>query len=189
METHLGAAGRAGGRARQAAVAADRSTSTTSSRSTTPTATTPATRCCANSPARVAQVDPRHRSRLPLRRRGIRRRHAGHRPHGRPHLAERLRQRVAAEPFVIPGGQKLNVTVSVGVAALDSAKDTPEYPQAGRRGALPGQERRPQPGRRRRGLTRPDTPPILPTTSRLDPSVGPFAFRRPDPACELYLNH
>jgi two-component system cell cycle response regulator len=45
-----GDAGRAGGRARQAADLARCSTSTTSRRSTIPTATTPATTCCASSP-------------------------------------------------------------------------------------------------------------------------------------------
>ena len=42
-------------------------------------------------------------------------------------VAERLRQRIAAEPFPIGGGrQPLTVTVSVGIASLDSVQDTPE---------------------------------------------------------------
>ncbi len=60
------------------------STSTISRRSTTPTATTSATTCCASSPCASA-FDPRHRSRLPLRRRGIRHRHAGDRHGGGGH--------------------------------------------------------------------------------------------------------
>ncbi|PLX36827.1 MAG: PleD family two-component system response regulator [Hyphomicrobiales bacterium] len=42
-------------------------------------------------------------------------------------IAERLRQRVAGEPFMVLGGAKaIDVTISVGVATLDHADDTPE---------------------------------------------------------------
>jgi two-component system cell cycle response regulator len=42
-------------------------------------------------------------------------------------VGERLRQKIASDPFVIPGsGQKLTVTVSIGVSSLQSAEDTPE---------------------------------------------------------------
>ncbi len=42
-------------------------------------------------------------------------------------IAERLRQRVAGEPFLVLGGAKaLDVTISVGVATLDHHEDTPE---------------------------------------------------------------
>jgi two-component system cell cycle response regulator len=40
-------------------------------------------------------------------------------------VAERLRRRIASEPFVIQDGTgKLNVTISIGIAALDGAADT-----------------------------------------------------------------
>ncbi|WP_075217444.1 PleD family two-component system response regulator [Mongoliimonas terrestris] len=42
-------------------------------------------------------------------------------------VAERLRQRIAGEPFRIAGGTKLlNVTISIGIASLNPAGDTPE---------------------------------------------------------------
>lgn len=42
-------------------------------------------------------------------------------------IAERLRQRVAGEPFLVLGGAKaVDVTISVGVATLDHHEDTPE---------------------------------------------------------------
>lgn len=42
-------------------------------------------------------------------------------------VAERLRQRIASEPFIIAGGnQSLDVTVSIGMAGLDSPSDTME---------------------------------------------------------------
>ncbi|WP_181707814.1 PleD family two-component system response regulator [Chthonobacter rhizosphaerae] len=42
-------------------------------------------------------------------------------------VAERLRQRIAGEPFRIAGGAKqLNVTISIGLASLDGAGETPE---------------------------------------------------------------
>ena len=40
-------------------------------------------------------------------------------------VAERLRQRVATEPFIVSGGeQSLEITVSIGMAELDSSSDT-----------------------------------------------------------------
>ncbi|MCB1508148.1 MAG: PleD family two-component system response regulator [Hyphomicrobiaceae bacterium] len=42
-------------------------------------------------------------------------------------IAERIRQRVEAEPIPVAGGrQHLGVTISVGVATVESAEDTPE---------------------------------------------------------------
>ncbi len=42
-------------------------------------------------------------------------------------VAERLRQRVAGEPFPIAGGtRQLNVTISIGLASLDAVTDTPD---------------------------------------------------------------
>jgi two-component system cell cycle response regulator len=42
-------------------------------------------------------------------------------------VAERLRQRIAGEPFPIAQGTRLlNVTISIGLASLDSVDDTPE---------------------------------------------------------------
>lgn len=42
-------------------------------------------------------------------------------------VAERLRQRVAGEPFSIAGGQKqIDVTISIGLGTLESAEDTAE---------------------------------------------------------------
>jgi two-component system cell cycle response regulator len=42
-------------------------------------------------------------------------------------VAERLRARVAGEPFLVAGGAKaLDVTISVGVASLERSDDTPE---------------------------------------------------------------
>ena len=42
-------------------------------------------------------------------------------------VAERLRQRVASEPFPVSGGSRfLDITVSVGLATLDGSVDTPE---------------------------------------------------------------
>ena len=55
---------------------------------------------------RITQVDPRHRSRLPLRRRGVRHGHAGDRHGGGRMVAERLRRRIAGEPFAIQQGAR-----------------------------------------------------------------------------------
>lgn len=41
-------------------------------------------------------------------------------------VAERIRARVAAEPFVLPDGQSLARTISVGLGALQTPLDTPE---------------------------------------------------------------
>lgn len=42
-------------------------------------------------------------------------------------VAERLRQRVASEPFLVAGGSKaIDVTISIGIGALEKADDTPE---------------------------------------------------------------
>ncbi|MBL8572952.1 MAG: PleD family two-component system response regulator [Hyphomicrobiaceae bacterium] len=42
-------------------------------------------------------------------------------------VAERLRQRVASEPFMVAGGSKaIDVTISIGIGALEKADDTPE---------------------------------------------------------------
>ena len=41
-----------------------------------------------------------------------------------PELAERLRRRIASEPFVISQGSKaIDVTISIGIATLDTADD------------------------------------------------------------------
>ena len=75
---------------------------------------------------RMQEVDPRHRSRLPLRRRGIRRRDAGNRhgggarwwPSGCAGASPPSRSRSSRAPRAI------EVTISIGLAALDSADDT-----------------------------------------------------------------
>lgn len=42
-------------------------------------------------------------------------------------VAERLRQRIAGEPFVVDSGRKaLNVTISIGISAVEHPQDTPE---------------------------------------------------------------
>ncbi|HUG62784.1 MAG TPA: PleD family two-component system response regulator [Methylomirabilota bacterium] len=42
-------------------------------------------------------------------------------------VAERIRKRVAAEPFAVAGGNMmLEITVSIGVSSVDDAEDTPE---------------------------------------------------------------
>ena len=72
-------------------------------------------------------LDPRHRPRVPLRRRGVHHRHAGNR-HGGGHdsVAERLRRRIATEPFAISEGTRtIPVTLSIGIAALRGRDDTP----------------------------------------------------------------
>ena len=82
MESHLGDAGRAGGGARQAAdrAGARHRLLQVDQRHLRP-------RCRRRRAARIRaahqEVDPRHRSRLPLRRRGVRHRHAGDRHGGR----------------------------------------------------------------------------------------------------------
>ena len=71
-------------------------------------------------------------------------------------VAERLRRRIATEPFAIAAGRRstIEVTISIGIAALDTADDNAaDDPQARRPGALSRQARRPQPRRRRRGLS------------------------------------
>ena len=42
-------------------------------------------------------------------------------------VGERLRQKIAVEPFRIPeSGENIEVTVSIGIASLGSTEDTPE---------------------------------------------------------------
>jgi two-component system cell cycle response regulator len=41
-------------------------------------------------------------------------------------VGERIRQRIAGEPFQMATGASLQVTVSIGVSSLESASDTPE---------------------------------------------------------------
>ncbi len=89
---------------------------------------TPRPRCRRRRAARVRaahpQVDPQHRSRLPLRRRGIRHRHAGNRRGGRHHggraAAPADRHRAVRDPA---GRAQLEVTISIGIAALSGASD------------------------------------------------------------------
>ncbi len=73
---------------------------------------------------RITQVDPRHRSRLPLRRRGIRRRHAGHRHGGRDHggraAAPADRDRAVRDRS--RAHASIEVTISIGIAALGAAR-------------------------------------------------------------------
>ena len=70
-------------------------------------------------------------------------------------VAERLRRRIAGEPFPIQqGARTIEVTISIGIAALEPRRGRRrEHPQARRPGALPRQARRPQPGGRRRRLS------------------------------------
>ena len=67
-------------------------------------------------------------------------------------VAERLRRRIATEPFPIQdGSRRLEVTISIGISALGKDDTVREYPQAGGCRALSRQARRPQsrgPGRR-----------------------------------------
>ncbi len=68
-------------------------------------------------------------------------------------VAERLRRRIAAEPFAIQQGARVvPVTISIGIAALArQGRHRRKRAQARRPGALPRQARRPQPrGARRR---------------------------------------
>ena len=69
-------------------------------------------------------------------------------------VAERLRRRIASEPFSIQQGSRpIEVTISIGLATLDTADDNAaHHPQARRPGALSRQARRPEPRRRRRGV-------------------------------------
>jgi PleD family two-component response regulator len=67
-------------------------------------------------------------------------------------VAERLRRRIAAEPFPIKENTRtVQATISVGIAAMRSAEDRDH--QARRPGALPRQARRAQPGGRRRRMS------------------------------------
>ena len=73
-------------------------------------------------------------------------------------VAERLRRRIAAEPFAISGGTRtIPVTLSIGIAALRGRDDSAGEPaQARRPGALSRQARRAKsggPGRRLNGLS------------------------------------
>ena len=69
-------------------------------------------------------------------------------------VAERLRRRIASEPFAIQqGARNLDVTISIGIAALDGPGDNAAAdPQARRHRALSRQARRPQPGGAGRGV-------------------------------------
>ena len=70
-------------------------------------------------------------------------------------VAERLRRRIASEPFPIQqGARSIEVTISIGIAALGSADNAATRAQARRSGALSRQARRPQPRGAGRGLTR-----------------------------------
>ena len=70
-------------------------------------------------------------------------------------VAERLRRRIATEPFAIQQEMRLlDVTISIGIAALaEAGRHRRDHPQARRPGALSGQARRPQPGGAGRGLS------------------------------------
>ena len=69
-------------------------------------------------------------------------------------VAERLRRRIASEPFPIQqGARSIEVTISIGIAALGRDDNAGERAQARRPGALPRQARRPQPRRARRRLS------------------------------------
>ncbi len=69
-------------------------------------------------------------------------------------VAERLRRRIAAEPFPIEqGARTIEVTISIGIAALGRRRrQRRRRAQARRPGALSRQARRPQPGRSGRRL-------------------------------------
>ena len=64
----------------------------------------------------LRKLDPRDRSRLPLRRGGIRGRHAGYGSRrSRPWWPNALRRRIAGEPFPIEAGKRtIEVTIIVG---------------------------------------------------------------------------
>ena len=71
-------------------------------------------------------------------------------------VAERLRRRIASEPLRDRRRAQapIDVTISIGIATLDTADDNAAtHPQARRPGALPRQARRPQPRGRRRGVS------------------------------------
>ncbi len=68
-------------------------------------------------------------------------------------VAERLRRRIAAEPFTINAGARtIPVTISIGIAGLRGGDDSAAAMWR-RPGTVPGQARRPQPGRPGRGMT------------------------------------
>ena len=71
-------------------------------------------------------------------------------------VAERIRRRIASEPFAIQdGAHRLDVTISIGIAALDGPGDNAaDDLEARRHRALSRQTRRPQPGGAGRRLTR-----------------------------------
>ena len=70
-------------------------------------------------------------------------------------VAERLRRRIAAEPFAIAqGARQIAVTISIGIAGTArQGRHRGEPAQARRSGAVPGQARRPQPRGARRRLS------------------------------------
>ena len=67
------------------------------------------------------QVDPRHRSRLPLRRRGVRDRDAGNRPRMSPAWSRSAcAARSPANSFAVSkGAKRIEVTISIGLSTLD----------------------------------------------------------------------
>jgi GGDEF domain-containing protein len=66
------------------------------------------------------QVDPWRRSRLPLRRRGVRHRDAGDRPARRRHGGRALRRSIAGETFAVnKGAKRIEVTISIGLSTLE----------------------------------------------------------------------
>ena len=71
-------------------------------------------------------------------------------------VAERLRRRIASEPFPIQKGARMvEVTISIGIAALGPRRQCRRRHQARRPGALSRQARRPQSRRAGRGLSAP----------------------------------
>ena len=122
MESHLGTLVEQACVARQAADGAGARHRLSSSRSTTPTATMPATTCCANSPSAsasrsAASISPAAIGGeefvvvMPETDLAV-----------ATMVAERLRRRIASEPFPIQqGARSIEVTISIGIAALGSA--------------------------------------------------------------------
>ena len=149
LERHLATLVQQARRARASRCRCWSSTSTTSSRSTTATAMPPATRCCANSraasarrcaastlPAGSAARSSSSPCRTPTRRWRC------SSPSG---CARRSPASVSASP---DGDEAITVTVSIGIASLIvGGRHAGVAAEARRRGALPRQARRPQPGR------------------------------------------
>ena len=124
METPSGDAGRAGGGARQADCRAGSRHRFFQVDQRRRMATTPATTCYANS--RCASARRSAISILPAAMAARSSSSSCRRPTWRsPRMvAERLRRRIASEPFAIQdGARKLDVTISIGIAALDGPSD------------------------------------------------------------------